>query len=116
MVISHVQRVDRLFHALSDHTRRRILERLASGDRPVSDLVDQFEISQPAVTKHLGVLEKAGLITRRRYGRMRYACARPEAVKPSLEWIRRYTRLWNERLDELEVLLDDPAFRQELDR
>jgi DNA-binding transcriptional ArsR family regulator len=110
------QRIDAVFHALSDPTRRRILERLAVADRPVTDLVAQFDMSQPAVTKHLNVLEGAGLITRRRDGRLRYACARRDAIRPSLEWMRRYASLWNARLDALESLLADPAFRQELDK
>jgi len=114
MVISQ-DRLDLVFQALADPTRRRILERLARGERPVTDLVQQFDMSQPAVTKHLNVLQRAGLITRHPSGRLRLARARREALRPSLEWIRRYTQMWNDRLDSLEELLDDPNIRQELD-
>jgi DNA-binding transcriptional ArsR family regulator len=116
MVISHDDRLDRVFQALADPTRRRILERLAGGEQPVSALVEQFDMSQPAVTKHLNVLQRAGLITRHPSGRLRLARARREALRSPMRWIRRYTRLWNERLDSLEALLADPSFRQELDQ
>ena len=115
MVIRQDDRLDQVFHALADPTRRRILERLATGDLPVTDLVERFDMSQPAVTKHLNVLQRAGLITRHRSGRLRFSRAQREAMRSPLEWIRRYTRLWNDRLDALEALLDDPNIRKELD-
>ena len=102
----HPRRLDRVFHALADPTRRAILESLARSDRPVKDLVDQFTISQPAVTKHLRVLEDAGLITRRQEGRMRYCRIEPDALEASTAWVDRCRRFWNARLDRLEALLN----------
>jgi DNA-binding transcriptional ArsR family regulator len=108
--------LDRVFRALADPTRRRILEHLASRDHSVNELHQVFPISQPAVTKHLQVLERAGLITRHREGRLRYSRARRSAIRAPIEWMRRYTRLWVQRLDALEALLADPELRKELDR
>jgi DNA-binding transcriptional ArsR family regulator len=116
MVISRDERLDRVFQALADPTRRRILERLAAGDQPVSELVRHFDMSQPAVTKHLNVLQRAGLITRHRSGRLRLSRARHDALRSPMRWMRRYTRLWNDRLDTLEALLANPTLRKELDR
>ena len=97
--------LDRVFRALGDPTRRQILEQLAREDRPVMELARQFDLSQPAVTKHLGVLEGAGLITRTKAGRNRHCHLQPKALEESLEWIARCRQFWNERLDGLEQLL-----------
>lgn len=115
MVISRPDRLSLVFQALADPTRRAILERLAAADLPVSELVERFDISQPAVTKHLNVLQRAGLITRHRSGRLRLSRVRRDAMRAPLQWIRRYTRLWNDRLDSLEALLADPTIREELE-
>lgn len=103
------EKLDRVFHALADATRRRILVELARGDQPVMHLVRRFEISQPAVTKHLNVLEAAGLIARRRDGRRRRCRLRAAELSRPLEWVERCRRLWNDRFDELEMLLAEPA-------
>lgn len=103
--MSHTAPLDRLFHALADPTRRRIVHDLARGDRTVMDLARQFTMSQPAVTKHLNVLEAAGLIARRREGRRRRCSLRPRALRRPAAWLRRYESLWNRRLDALERLL-----------
>jgi DNA-binding transcriptional ArsR family regulator len=105
MVIPKKPPLDRVFHALADPTRRRILEQLACQAQPVMELVRQFAISQPAVTKHLHVLEEAGLITRRKDGRLRCCYFQPQALQASLDWIQSCRRFWNERLDNLEDFL-----------
>jgi DNA-binding transcriptional ArsR family regulator len=74
-------RLNRVFHALADPTRRRIIEQLALRDRPVMELARQFDMSQPAVTKHLHVLEKAGLIARRKRGRQRPPTILPNSAR-----------------------------------
>lgn len=89
------------FAALADPTRRAILARLASGDASVMELAEPFEISQPAVSKHLKVLEGAGLITRSRQAQRRPARLEVEALKSVDEWLERYRRLWEERFDRL---------------
>ena len=100
-------RLDRAFHALADPTRRRIVERLARGDHPVMEIAREFSISQPAITKHLDALERAGIIGRRRVGRQRICFLRPRAMESSVEWIARCRRLWNQRFDALDTLLAD---------
>jgi DNA-binding transcriptional ArsR family regulator len=115
MVIQY-QRLNRVFRALADPTRRRILEYVAGREHSVNELQRAFPISQPAVTKHLQVLERAGLITRRKEGRWRYSRARRSAIRAPMAWMRRYTRMWTQRLDALETLLADPELRRELDR
>jgi DNA-binding transcriptional ArsR family regulator len=110
-----VDATTRVFRALSDPTRRAILERLATGERSVTELVALFEISQPAITKHLNVLQKSGLISRRQDGRRRIVRAKPNALRTPLTWMQRYASLWNDRLDQLETLVADPEFQRLLD-
>ena len=105
--------LDRVFHALADPTRRRIIERLARREHTVMELARDFTISQPAVTKHLNVLAEARIITRRREGRLRYCRLRPATLDGSLTWLARYRRLWNNRLDALETLLAEELARKE---
>lgn len=97
--------LDRVFQALVDPTRRRILETLARRDEPVMSLAGRFAMSQPAVTKHLNVLERAGLIRRRKLGRQRVCQLQPDHLLKSREWIDRCRDFWNQRLDALEELL-----------
>ena len=111
--MSHSAPLDRVFHALADPTRRRIVHDLARGDRTVMDLARQFAMSQPAVTKHLNVLEAAGVITRRREGRRRRCSLRPAALRRPAAWLRRYESLWNRRLDALERLLAETPVEEE---
>lgn len=107
MVIKQAPRLDRVFHALADPTRRRILESLADHDEPVMSLAGRFTMSQPAVTKHLNVLERAGLIVRRKAGRQRVCRLQPDQLQKSRDWIDRCRSFWNQRLDALEELLAD---------
>lgn len=113
MVIKSPPALDRVFHALADPTRRRIVEQLARREHTVMELARDFTISQPAVTKHLNVLADAQIITRRREGRLRYCRLRRAALDDSLAWMARYRRLWNDRLDALEGLLADELARKE---
>ncbi len=90
-----------IFAALADPTRRAILARLSEGDAPVKDLAQPFELSGPAITKHLKVLERAGLISRSREGQQRPCRLEPEALAPAADWIEQYRAMWEERLDRL---------------
>jgi DNA-binding transcriptional ArsR family regulator len=94
-----------MFQALADPTRRAILARLASGEASVNDLAKPFAISQPAISKHLKVLERAGLISRSREAQYRPCRLEPQALKRVDEWLEEYRRLWEARLDRLEVYL-----------
>lgn len=93
------------FAALADPTRRAILVRLAEGEASVSELSEPFEISQPAITKHLKVLEKAGLISRGRQAQWRPCRLEAEPLKQATGWMEQYRQFWEERLDRLETYL-----------
>src|SRR5579863_2782513 len=93
------------FHALADPTRRAILARLALGETSVGELAEPFAISQPAISKHLKVLERAGLISRSRDAQYRPCRLEPEALKSIDVWLDDYRRLWEARLDRLELYL-----------
>jgi DNA-binding transcriptional ArsR family regulator len=98
---------DQLFRTLGDPTRRGIFERLArEGEQTVRVLTDAAGVSQPAVSKHLGVLKIAGLVQERREGRQTHYRARPEALRPLIDWMGLMGAFWEERFDRLENLLD----------
>jgi DNA-binding transcriptional ArsR family regulator len=97
---------DDLFKALADPTRRAILERLVRrGEQNVVALTHHAGVSQPAVSKHLGVLKQAGLVRDRREGRQTHYSAEPKGLGPLIEWMRFYDAFWHERFDRLENLL-----------
>ena len=98
-------RLSNTFSALADPTRRAILARLALGETSVTELAEPFRMSMPAVSKHLKVLERAGLITRGREAQWRPCRIEAQALKPVDEWLENYRRLWEERFDRLEVYL-----------
>jgi DNA-binding transcriptional ArsR family regulator len=93
------------FAALADPTRRAILARLARGEASVGDLAAPFDVSLPAITKHLDVLERSGLIERRRESRFRHCRLKPAKLDEASEWIERYRRTWEESFDKLEGYL-----------
>jgi DNA-binding transcriptional ArsR family regulator len=93
------------FSALADPTRRAILARLTRGESSVTDLAEPFRMSLPAVSKHLKVLERAGLITRSREAQWRPCRLEPRALKGVDDWLETYRRLWEERLDRLDDYL-----------
>ena len=90
------------FAALADPTRRAILARLSLGEASVNELVEPFSISQPAISKHLKVLERAGLITRGRAAQWRPCKLDGAALKDVADWLEPYRRFWEERLDRLD--------------
>lgn len=95
-----------LFSALADPTRRAIFERLArDGEQTVRALTDRAGVSQPAVSKHLGVLKHAGLVRDRRDGRQTHYSAQPQALAPLIDWMSLYGAFWRDRFDRLEALL-----------
>jgi DNA-binding transcriptional ArsR family regulator len=97
--------LDTTFAALSDPTRRAIVKRLADGEASVTELAAPFAMSLPAVSKHLKVLEKAGLISRGRRAQWRPCRLEPEPLKEASDWLQEYRRLWEERLDRLDEYL-----------
>ncbi len=95
------------FKALSDPTRRALFEQLCrKGELTVHVLTDFSGVSQPAVSKHLGQLSRAGLVHKRAEGRETHYRANPQGLAPLMNWLAYYTAFWNERLDKLENLLD----------
>jgi DNA-binding transcriptional ArsR family regulator len=97
---------EQVFRALSDPTRRALFERLSrEGEMTVRLLTDDSGVSQPAVSKHLGVLKHAGLVRARHKGRQTYYRAHPRGLAPLVNWIGYYTQFWHERFDRLEDLL-----------
>jgi DNA-binding transcriptional ArsR family regulator len=95
------------FGALADPTRRAILARLAAGEASVTELAEPFRMSLPAVSKHLKVLERAGLIQRGRMAQWRPCRLAPEPLKEASEWLEEYRRFWDESLDRLAGYLDE---------
>ncbi len=93
--------LNRTFAALADPTRRRILAHLARGDRCVTDLARPYSMSLPAVSKHLRVLEKAGLLRRRRYGRVHEMQLEARPLKQAAQWVEEYRKFWEGSLDRL---------------
>src|SRR5689334_19691797 len=96
------EQLDLVFGALSDATRRSIVERLATGEATVTELAAPFDISLPAISRHLKVLENASLITRSQHGKWRSARLSPTTLEGASEWISRYERLWIESFDRLD--------------
>jgi len=101
-----VDRLSATFSALADPTRRAILARLALGQTSVSELAKPFDISAPAISKHLKVLEGAGLITRGREAQWRPCKLEPAALRVVDGWLEEYRALWEQRLDRLEAYLE----------
>jgi DNA-binding transcriptional ArsR family regulator len=99
--------LDATFAALADPTRRAILARLAKGEATVNELVAPFKLSQPAISKHLKVLEKAGLITRGRDAQKRPCRIEAKPLAEANEWLEDYRRIWEANFDRLDALLDE---------
>jgi DNA-binding transcriptional ArsR family regulator len=98
---------DAIFKSLADPTRRTIFERLCrDGEQTVRLLTDHAGISQPAVSKHLGVLKHAGLVRDRRQGRETFYSAKPKGLAPLVNWMSFYSAFWQDRFDHLETLLN----------
>lgn len=98
--------LDRVFHALSNSTRRAILARLATGEALVTEIAAPFDMSLPAISKHLGVLEKAGLLHRHKDGRIRRCELNAAPLETASDWIRFYRDFWETQLDSLTKFLD----------
>lgn len=93
------------FAALADPTRRAILARLRSGEASVLELAEPFDMSLPAISKHLKVLERAGLISRGRDAQRRPCCIEASRLKEATDWLERYRRFWDENFDRLDAYL-----------
>ena len=101
------EKLDALFLALADPTRRAIVRRLSEGDVTLSELGDQFPITLPAIAKHLRILERAGLLVRGRDAQRRPCTLRGESLGDAVEWLDRYRTFWSESFDRLDDHLRD---------
>ena len=98
-------RLSMIFAALADPTRREILTRLSDGDATVSELAEPFSISLPAISRHLKVLEQAGLISRSRSAQWRSSSLEAEPLREATDWMERYRKFWDESFDRLDAHL-----------
>jgi len=103
------RQLDRTFAALADPTRRAILERLTRGDITVGELARPFRVSRPAISKHLRVLERAGLVRRERQGRVSRLELDAQAMRTASEWMERYRVFWTNRLADLKRYVEQSA-------
>lgn len=109
-------RLDEVFTALADPTRRAILARLSDGDANVAELCKPFAMSQPAISKHLKVLERAHLISRHRSATARYCHLETKALKEANVWLENYRRFWDESYERLDEVLRDQLAQQTTER
>jgi DNA-binding transcriptional ArsR family regulator len=106
---------DASFAALADATRRGVLERLARGDASITDLADRFEMTLTGMKKHVGVLERAGLVTTEKVGRVRTCTIGPSRLEDEMEWISRYRQVWDARFEALDRVIEQLESRDKPD-
>ena len=107
MVQCHPTRFDASFAALSDVTRRGVLEQLGRADASITELADKFHMTLTGMKKHVGVLEQAGLVTTQKVGRVRTCKLGRRRLEEEAAWIERYHQLWDARFDELDKVVDE---------
>lgn len=100
-----VERLDMTFHALADPTRRGMLASLALGEKSIGELAQPYAMSFAGASKHVQVLERAGLVTRRKAGRTQICSLQAEPLAEANQWLRQWEQFWNLRLDALEALI-----------
>ena len=104
------------FNAVAEPRRRQILDLLAGGERPVNDLVDELDLAQPQVSKHLRVLREVGAVEVREEGRQRLYRLNGPALKPIHDWVKEYERTWTDRFELLDAVLDELKEKEEEDK
>jgi DNA-binding transcriptional ArsR family regulator len=107
--------LDDSFAALSDATRRGVLEQLGRSDASITDLAGQFHMTLTGMRKHVGVLEQAGLVTTEKVGRVRTCRLGPRRLEEETAWIERYRQLWDSRFDELDRLVEQLKRKETID-
>jgi DNA-binding transcriptional ArsR family regulator len=115
MVQFNRTRLDASFGALSDATRRGILERLGSSDASITELAEQFRMTLTGMKKHVGVLEQAGLVTTEKVGRVRTCRLGVRRLEEEAAWIERYRQLWDARFDELDQVVEALKRKKQVD-
>jgi DNA-binding transcriptional ArsR family regulator len=115
MVQYSVGQLDASFAALSDATRRGVLERLGRGDASITDLAQTFQMTLTGMRKHVGVLEQAELVTTEKVGRVRTCRLGPRRLEAETEWIERWRESWDARFDELDRLVEELQWKEQVD-
>jgi DNA-binding transcriptional ArsR family regulator len=108
-------RLDSSFAALSDATRRGVLERLGRADASITDLAETFHMTLTGMKKHVGVLEQAGLVTTKKIGRVRRCQLGPRRLEKETVWLERYRQRWDERFDELDKVVEELTRKEKSD-
>jgi DNA-binding transcriptional ArsR family regulator len=108
-------RFDASFAALSDATRRGVLEQLGAADASITDLADKFHMTLTGMKKHVGVLEQAGFVSTEKVGRVRTCRLGPRRLEQEAAWIERYRQLWAARFDELDKVVDELKLKEKVD-
>jgi len=108
-------RLDASFAALSDATRRGVLEQLGRADASITDLADKFHMTLTGMKKHVGVLEEAGLVTTEKVGRVRTCRLGPRRLEDETAWMERYRLLWDARFDALDEVVEDLKRKEKMD-
>jgi len=104
-MVDHAAQLDSIFRALSDPTRRAMLESLRARERSIMELAEPFDMSLAGAAKHVQVLDRAGLITRRKQGRTQYCRLNSTALQDAHDWLQQYAKFWDSRLDKLDEIL-----------
>jgi DNA-binding transcriptional ArsR family regulator len=108
-------RLDASFAALSDATRRGVLERLGRSDASITNLAERFRMTLTGMKKHVGILEQAGLVTTEKVGRVRTCKIGPRRLEEETAWIERYRGLWDSRFDELDEVVEELKRKEKVD-
>ena len=115
MVHHTTTRLDASFAAISDATRRGVLEQLGRADASITELAEQFRMTLTGMKKHVGVLERAGLVTTTKIGRVRTCQLGPRRLEDETAWLERYRRRWDERFDELDKVVEELTQKERRD-
>ena len=108
-------RLDASFSALSDATRRGVLEQLGRADASITDLAEKFQMTLTGIKKHVGVLEQAGLVTTEKVGRVRTCKLGPRRLEDETAWIEKYRQLWDARFDQLDRVVQELKRKEKID-
>lgn len=114
-MVQYSARLDASFAALSDATRRGVLERLGRADASITELADKFHMTLTGMKKHVGVLEQAGLVTTEKIGRVRTCKLGPRRLEDETAWIERYQQFWDARFDALENVVEELRQKEKMD-
>jgi DNA-binding transcriptional ArsR family regulator len=112
MLVSYMANLDRVFHSLSDGTRRAVIAQLASGPASIGDLAQRHHMALPSFMKHIRVLEESEIVISRKRGRVRMCELRSEALTAAQDWLERERRIWGTRLDQLDAFVETLAAKE----